>query len=173
MRAKSWFKAAVLTAAVIVLAAARAAADAPADDLQTSLNSPDSTAAVRDEAARTLVERGSPEALDILRNSFQTPDNQPAQLAIARALQLTANPDPSFIPLLGDALGGNVRLTQEAAAALANYRNNLAVFQKLKEKLSILALPDGSRVAIVTAMGSVMEQEAPGCLVRQKASRSG
>ena len=117
MRAKSWFKAAVLTAAVIVFAAARAAADAPADDLQTlqtSLNSPGSTAVVRDEAARTLVERGSPEALEILRNSFQTPDNQPAQLAIARALQLTANPDPSFIPLLGEKLGDNVRLTQEA-----------------------------------------------------------
>ena len=108
MRAKSWIKAAVLTAAVIVFTAARAAADAPADDLQTlqtSLNSSGSPAAVREEAARTLVERGSPEALDILRNSFQTPDNQPAQLAIARALQLTANPDPSFIPLLGDALG--------------------------------------------------------------------
>jgi HEAT repeat protein len=163
VRAKSWFKAAVLTAAVIVFAAARAAADAPADDLQTlqtSLNSSGSTAAVREEAARTLVERGSPEALDILRNSFQTPDNQPAQLAIARALQLTANPDPSFIPLLGDALGGNLRLTQEAAAALANYRNNLTVFEKLNEKLNIQALPDGSRVAIATAMGSVMEQEA-------------
>jgi HEAT repeat protein len=168
VRAISWFKAAVLTAAVIVFAAARAAADAPADDLQTlqtSLNSSGSTSAAREEAARTLVESGSPEALDILRNSFQTPDNQPAQLAIARALQLTANPDPSFIPLLGDALGSNIRLTQEAAAALGNYRNNPTVFQKLKEKLNIKTLPDGSRVAMVAAMGSMMEQEAAGFLI--------
>jgi HEAT repeat protein len=154
--------------AVIVVAAAQAAADTTAADLQqlqTTLNSPDSAPAQREDAARTLVDLASPPALSILQTSFQTSGNLPTQLAIARALQQSPNPDPSFIPLLGGAMGSNVSLTDAAAQALVNYRNNPDIFPLLRNKLGNMALPDGSRVKIVTAMGNVLEQRAADYLI--------
>ncbi len=178
VRAISWIKTAGLTATIIMVAAAQAQADAtPADlqRLQTTLNSPDSNPAQRDDAATALVNLDSPPALAILQNSFQTSDNLPAQLAIARALQQSPNPDTSFIPLLGPAMGANLSLTDAAAQALVNYRNNPNIFPLLTDKLNNMALPDGSRVKIVTAMGNILEQRAAGYLIKvlQDQSNSG
>ncbi len=151
---------------VIAWAVAARAADAPVgqsspeaqqdlQNLQAELNNPASTTAQRDEAARRLVDRRS---TDIILNSFQLPSNQAAQVSIAKALAQDSNPDPKFIAPLEDALGNNWQLTEAAAEALVNYPDGSGIFPVLQKAAENLTLPDRSRVAIVKAMGGIVEK---------------
>src|SRR5207249_4992965 len=59
------------------------------------LRSPDAPQQERDEAARRLVARQTPEARAALAAALQDATNRGAQLAAARAIPLDPNPDPN------------------------------------------------------------------------------
>src|SRR5688572_33218051 len=75
-------------------------------DPATTLRSPTSTQAERDEAARRLVQRRTAPARDALLAALQDAANRPAQTAAARALAADPNPDPAFVSALFALIGG-------------------------------------------------------------------
>jgi HEAT repeat protein len=80
----------------------------------------------RREAARRLVEVGTPEALTQIRSGLSSPDSATA-LACAQAASEAAAVDPSWEAPLEKALGKDRALTEAAAVALARLDNPAAV----------------------------------------------
>jgi HEAT repeat protein len=175
-----WFRTAaiLLTAAAVVAAprASRAQDNSPADaaavakrdleQLSAILNDPQARQEQRDEAARRLVSRQSPDARAILANSLGDFNNPAGQLAAARALQDIAQPDPALINPLFAALGNNRQLTEAAARALANYKTNPEVLTRLTSIVDRRpAAPESVRREIIRALGSIIEKRAALTLV--------
>jgi HEAT repeat protein len=150
--------------AIVLLAPAPARAadgDEASQDLQrlgSVLNSPSTSATDREDAARRLVSRHSPGATAILRSSFQRQGNVAAQVAIAKALSQDPAPDPAFVGPMTNALGPDPRLDEAAADALVNYRDNAQVPQILENAANNQLLPDLARVAIIRALGGIIQK---------------
>ncbi|HMB94536.1 MAG TPA: hypothetical protein VKK61_00710, partial [Tepidisphaeraceae bacterium] len=110
---------------------AAAVAKRDLDQLAAILADPQAHQDQRDEAARRLVSRHSPEARAILVNVLADLNNSAGQLSAARALEDEPDPDPALINPLFAALGNNRSLTEAAAHALANYKTNSEVLDRL------------------------------------------
>jgi len=87
----------------------------------------------RDEAAKRLVSRRSPEAQQILSSVLVNAGNPRGQLAVARALADNGNIDPGLIDPLFALIGADRALTDAACEALTHYKNNPAVLNRLIE----------------------------------------
>src|SRR5439155_12282044 len=85
----------------------------------------------RDEAARRLVSRQTDQANEILRSALVGVGNRGAQLAVAKALAADRKPDQLFIDPLFALIGPDRVLSEAAAQALAQYKNDLEVLSRL------------------------------------------
>lgn len=118
----------------------------------------------RDEAARRLVARGTPEARATLRGALDS-GNRNAQLAAARALAGDPKPEEGLIPLLFRLLGPDRPLTEAATQALASYQNNAEVTAKLVSLATARGEREPTRVAAIRALGSMTDKSAAETLV--------
>ncbi len=135
------------------------------EQLAAGLTDVATTAHQREEAALRLVSRATPEARTILLNALTDVSNRPAQLAVARALASDAQPDPRFINPLFERLGADKALTEAAAVALANYKGNPEVLNRLAEFALARNQPESIRVAMVRAIGTMVEKDAAELLI--------
>jgi len=177
MRATRWT--ALILSAVTIAAEAGglrggspAASDRDFQQQAAALSDPATGASERQEAARRIVEfylRRRPEALAVLRDALVNSGNDAAQRCAAWALadDPDANPLPEFVdPLLG-MLGPNKASSEAAAEALADYKANPLVLQRLSEFVGEgnPAL-EGSRAAAIRAMGKIIEKAAAQRLIQ-------
>ena len=131
------------------------------------LRSPDAPQQERDEAARRLVARQTPEARAALAAALQDATNRGAQLAAARAIPLDPNPDPNFVFTLFALVGNRPDLSEAALQALATYRDAPDVRNRLIE----LAVDpqrqqrEATRKSAVRAVGTMADKRAARALV--------
>lgn len=149
-------------------ATAPATAAAAIADPATILRSPNATQPERDEAARRLVLRATPEARAALLAALQGAGNRAAQLAAARAITQDPAPDPSYvIPLFALLSSPDTRLPEAAIAALAASHSA----QDVKSRLIELAADPQSqqrettRLAAIRAVGTMTDKRAADVLV--------
>ena len=141
--------------------------DAVQRDLQQQrviLTDPASTPQAREEAARRLVSRGTPEADNILLDVLR-PGRDEAHLAVARALATDPTPDPRFIQPLGNLLGANQFLTESAARALASYKTSNDARERLLRFVNTSTQSEASRMAVARAMGTLVDQRTAAGLI--------
>lgn len=119
----------------------------------------------RDEAARRLVSRQSPQARQILLSVLVSVGNRDGQLAVARALASSSNNDPQFIVPLFALLGPDRALTDAAADALATYKTNPQVLSRLVDLINARQQPAPLRIACIRALGTLNEKRAAQTLV--------
>src|SRR5215208_3379225 len=130
---KRWIKSAMLSAAALsalpALLPAQVAPAAPTAVTETRedaasrdiadtaaiLGDRSATAAKREEAARRLVSRSSPEADSVLLKAIEDFNNRDAQIAVARALASDPTPQQMFVEPLLKQLGSGVMLTEAVA----------------------------------------------------------
>ncbi len=125
--------------------------------LAIQLGGRSSTQPQRDEAARRLAARTSPEARDVLMHALRDGGHDPA-LAVARTLADDPRPDPAFIqPLLG-ALGSDPNLHEAAARALARFGGDEAVRTRLIAFARDTRQPVPARLAVIHALGSIVDR---------------
>lgn len=117
------------------------------------------SAADRDEAALRLVNRDTPEAHQEIKNILQNNAAPLAQISVARALAQSPSPDSQLIPSLAALLGSNPQLTDAAANALANYRQNPEAFDQLRHFIDGAGNPNLARIKAVHAIGNMVEPE--------------
>ncbi len=142
-------------------------ADVARADLQrlaAQLNDPNAPQEARDEAARRLVSRQTPEARRLVTEAL-TNLNVGGQLAAARALADDPDPDPSAIDPLFETLGTNRALTEAAARALAAYKTNDEIVARLTEYAQRRQASEASRLGIIRAIGSLPHRRAAEFLV--------
>lgn len=142
------------------------AASAQVRELSGILSDPSATQQQRDEAARRIADRPSPQSKQALLGALQSPQNVGAQIAVARALADQQNPDPDFISPLFAAIGSNRTLTEDAAAALSNYKSRPEVQQRLIDISGRRAPPEWIRYAAIKALGAFPEKRAAESLMR-------
>lgn len=85
----------------------------------------------RDEAARRLILRQTPEARQAIAAALADATNRNGQRAAARAILIDPDPDQRFIEPLFDLIGPDPSLTDAAIQALASYRAQPDVAQNL------------------------------------------
>ena len=85
----------------------------------------------RDEAARRLILRNTPEARQVLAAALGDANNRFAQIAAARAIALDPDPDQAFVNALFDLIGPRPDVTDAAIGALAAYRTQPDVVTRL------------------------------------------
>src|SRR5437773_10874224 len=137
------------------------------------LASNDSSPQQRDEAARRLVARHTPEAIAALRAALSDLRSQEGQLAAARALAGDSDPDPTLIdPLFALLPTANrplnrteTELANAAAGALAMYKSRPEVVARLSE-LARSKAPESVRSAAIDALGHMVDKQAAETLVR-------
>lgn len=152
-------------------APAPAPSTAPASvaDPATVLNAPTATQAERDEAARRLVLRSTPEAQTALLSALQGAGNRSAQLAAARAVTLDPTPDPAYVIPLFALLSAQSPLPETAIGALAAYQD--APDLDVKPRLIELAVDpqhqqrETTRLAAIRAVGTMTDKRAARVLV--------
>lgn len=158
--------------AVILPARARSAQAATATqpaaatptDPATVLLSKSAAQADRDEAALQLFSFQTPEARSMLLNALRNGGHD-VLLAVARALADDPHPDPQFVEPLAALLGGERNLNEAAARALARLGNFPAARQHLLEFARDGHESVGSRVAVVHALGSIVDRQVAAELV--------
>lgn len=121
----------------------------------------------RDEAARRLQDRHSPEALTFLHDALVSMASPGGQLAASRALSESMTSDPQFIdPLFALLqLGRNRAQTDAASAALGQYKTNRDVLNRLIE-LARNGSRDTVRIGAIDALGMFTDKPAAEALVR-------
>lgn len=146
--------------------AAAPAAPRVTDPIQT-LRAPVVPQADRDEAARRLVQRSTPEARQALAAVLADASNPRAQLAVARAVPFDPAAPPALVgPLIG-LIGHDPTLTDAAIQALGTFRDN----EEVRNRLIGIALDQGrqqreaSRLPAIRAVGTMVEKEAAAALV--------
>lgn len=142
-----------------------AAAKRDLEQQQQILNDAASTPQQREEAARRLVSRSSKEADEILLRLLTNFSHQQGQLAVARALAFSSDPNDSFITPLANLLGTDRDLTAAAAAALAGYKTNELARQKLTAYVNNLSQTVALRVGAIRAMGRLVDKRTAGTLI--------
>jgi len=130
------------------------------------LSDPAASQQQRDEAARRLVGRPTPQGKQALMVALQTAQNVGGQIAAARALAEQQPPDPDFISPLFAAFGANRTLTDEAATALANYKRHPEVQTRLIDLASRRAGPEWIRYAAIRALGASADKRSVDVLIR-------
>lgn len=129
------------------------------------LNDPSQPQDRRDEAARRLISRQTPQARQIVTAAL-IDLNPGGQLAAARALIGDPRPDPAVIDPLFALIGTNRGLTEAAVRALGNYKSDPNVLTRLM----VLATDrrrsgDAVRAVIVRHLGSFVEKRSARLLV--------
>ena len=132
--------------------------------LAARLNDPGTTQEARDDAARRLVSRRSPEARQIVADALVNLNPAP-QLAAARAFADDPEPDPALVNPLFAILGTNRQLTEAAARALANYKSNAEVTTRLIAFAQRPASSEVTRLVVVREIGSIPDRRAAEFLV--------
>lgn len=133
--------------------------------LTSALNDTAAPQEARDEAARRLVSRGTPDALKTVEQALENLQNPGGQLAAARALGQADQPVPEMINPLFATLGTNRPLTEASARALANYKSNPEVLTRLVDFVSRRPPADPSRFAVISAIGSIPTRRSAEFLV--------
>ena len=126
------------------------------------LRDPNSTQQQREEAARKLVSR---DAEQILLRQLSDAGSRDVQVAVARALALDPTPNPEFIQPLLRLLGQDAVLTEASAMALATFKNNGAVRDRLIGFVENLNNELLSRRAVVRALGRLVDKVAADKLI--------
>lgn len=137
-------------------------------ELTSKLNEPASSQDVRDQAARRLVSRPSPEARTALRFALGNLQQPAARLAAARALGEASAPDPESAPALFTLLDpqASPALLEAAGRALSLYKDDTQVLTRL---ISIVKSggSDSLRVVAARTLGTFVDQRAADVLVQQ------
>jgi HEAT repeat protein len=141
-------------------------ASAQVRQLSDVLSDPSATQQQRDEAARRLARLPLAQARLALLVALQTPQNTGGQLAVARALADIPDPHPDFISPLFAVIGGNRNLTEEATAALANYKRNPEVQTRLIDLSARRAGPEWIRYSAIRALGASADKRSAEALMR-------
>lgn len=128
------------------------------------LTSDASTPAAREEAARRLVSRSSPEADAILLGVLDGVDAAP-RLAVTRALAQDPTPSEPFISRLLPLLGPDAALSEAAARALVVFKNNDTVRDRLLQFVTSDNQRVASRTAVARALGRLVDKRTAGQLV--------
>jgi HEAT repeat protein len=122
----------------------------------------------RDEAARRLVQRGTPEARQALVGALSDVGNRQAQLAAARAIQSDPSPDQAYvIPLFAMTSAAQPPLVDAAIQALAGFRNTPDVRNQLiamamdKER----QVREPTRQSAIRAIGTMPDRNCAQALV--------
>jgi HEAT repeat protein len=123
------------------------------------------TPAAREEAARRLVSRSSPEADNVLMRVLTELGNRDEQLAVARALASDPTPEPAFITPLSNLLGSGATLTEAVAQALATYKGNDNVRELLVNFATNPTNLLDMRAGVIGAMGKLVDKQAAGALI--------
>ena len=115
----------------------------------------------RDEAARRVLMRQTPEARKQILAALRDGTNRDGQLAAARAIVLDPDPDQAFINPLFDLIG-QARVTDAAIQALANYRGQADVAKNL---IRLAVDPqrqqrEPTRIAAIRAVGTMPNKSA-------------
>jgi len=122
-------------------------------------STPDITQEQRDEAAQRLLSRHTAQARQTLHDALVAP-NQASQLAVARALALDPDPDPSFFDPLFPLLE-NRELAAAAGRALAGYKSEPEVLTRLIDRAtSRRNVEEFTRLAAIRAIGTLPEKRA-------------
>lgn len=123
----------------------------------------------RDEAARRLVARRTPEARKAISDGFVLYASQNlAQQAVLKALAEDLQPDPQLIPQLMSALNGPVPMPSLAVKALINYRDQPDVLNALIVRIvnrPANAPEPAVRREIIRALGNFVERRAANALI--------
>jgi HEAT repeat protein len=139
------------------------------------LRAPGSTALQRDEAARRLIIRKTPESKAALAAALADGGNRQGQVAAARAIALDPDPDPSYVIPLSEMIGAapvlaDAARTEAAIAALACYRNAPDVQNRL---IDLAVAHQGAqqqieqtRIAALRAVGTMADKRAAQALVQ-------
>lgn len=140
-------------------------------ELAQSLSDPVAPQPQRDEAARRLASRNTPDAIALTRQILTDSGNPRSQLAVARALAGSMSPDPSLVDPLSGLLGPDARLTAAAADALALYKSApdalmaLSTFARSSPTAQDAKQREPARVATIAAIGTLVEKRAAGTLM--------
>ncbi len=126
-------------------------------NLTSKLNDPNARQEDRDEAARRLMSRQTPEARRIVADTLVTL-NPGGQLAAVRALADDPNPDPLIVDSLFAALGTNRQLNEAASRALANYKTDPQVVSRLLDYVQRRPPAETTRLPVIRAIGSIPEK---------------
>jgi HEAT repeat protein len=119
----------------------------------------------RDEAARRLLARRTPQGQQIIIAALVDVNNPSAQLAAARALAANPDSDPALITPLFALFGPNRPLCDAAAQALTVYKAHPTVLNRLIELARNPQQPETVRLATVKALGSFPEKRAAEVLI--------
>ncbi len=153
-------------AATLCPAVARAAGNpVPVTTLTDIINDNNALITDREEAAVNLINQNTPAATNAAANILRSGNNPRSQSAIARALAQVDNPDPQFIPDLGQMLGENPAMSEAAAKALANYDGHPEVFSLLQKCADNPAYAVNIRAMAIRAMGSQVQQSVASYLI--------
>jgi HEAT repeat protein len=123
------------------------------------------TAAKREEAARRLVSRSSPEADNVLLRALTDFNNRDGQIAVARALASDPTPQPMFVEPLLKQLGSGPVLTEAVAQALVTFKGNEEVRTTLVNYATNPTAPLEARAGVLAAMGKLVDKQAAGSLI--------
>ncbi len=145
-----------------------------ADDLSTlitTLNNQDpDNEKQRDEAARRIASRATPEARQAVINSLRDLGNPAAQLSMAKALAEATHPDPQAVdPLF--AMMDSQPLADAAAKALANYKDQPGVLTRLINIAQARNRYEWARIPVIRAIGTLVEKRAAEFLIDTTRSR--
>jgi HEAT repeat protein len=133
-------------------------------DLQLQiLLDPNASPIQREEAARKLVSRDADAV--VLRLLLQGGGSRDVQLAVAKALQGDPTPNASFLEPLGRLLGEDSALTDAAAQAMATFREDDRVLERMMTFVRNLNNNLTSRRFVVRAMGELVDQRAARVLI--------
>jgi HEAT repeat protein len=136
------------------------------ESLATTLNDNQAPRDQREDAARRLLSRQSPEARKILNDALVSM-NSGASLAVARALTEDTRPDATMIDPLFAVLGENrsAEFNRASAAALGNYKGVPAVLLRLIAIVQRNTSPEAVRREAIAALGKLVERRSAELLV--------
>jgi len=153
------------TPAPVTAATEQAAVQKDLEQLSTLLMDETARQEDRDEAARRLVIRPLPQARETLRAALISAGNRGAQLAAARALAIDPHPDNSFVVPLFALLGPDRALTEAAAQALAQYKNDPEVISRLVAVATARQQSEAVRAAVIKALGTFLDKRTAQVLI--------
>ena len=145
--------------------AAPSATTRPVADWSSVLISPAAAPARREEAARQLLREHSAASLQFLLRGLEESSDPQRQLAIARAIAGSVNPDPVFLVPLRLMMGTDRSLTEAACQAIANYKDNLEALRLLINFASSRQQRESDRLMAVRAVSAFAEKTAAEFLI--------
>lgn len=123
-------------------------------------------AQLREEAARRLLSRPSPTAVNYLLDALQSPAvAHDVKIAVCRAIADAPQPDPLLATALAPLLGGERALSDAAARALARFGSMPLARSRLTAFAQNQAAPSAMRIAAIRAMGSIVSRDVADALV--------